>query len=256
MPASDARKAAIVTGGGRGIGRAISLRMAKEGPVIIVGRTGADLAATAREIEAAGGTAASVAGDVRDPATAAAAVRTALSRGWKVRSLVCNAGIGTSGPTAEFAMDTWRDIFAVNVEGAMHFVQSCLPSMLDAGGGTICLMSSIAGLKGYAYAAAYCASKHALVGLARSLAREYGSRGIAAVPICPGFVEGDMTDRTVRGVMARRGVSEDEARARVAKASPQRRILPPEEVAEAVAFACAGAVPSLSGNPLTLSGGE
>lgn len=251
-----ASSATIVTGGGRGIGRAVSLRMAKDGPVILVGRTGADLSSAAASIVAAGGAAAWVAGDVRDEATATDAVRAAAERGWSVRNLVCNAGIGKSGPSAEFPMDLWREIFAVNVEGAMHFIQACLPPMLSSGGGTICLMSSVAGLKGYAYTAAYCASKHALVGLARSLAQEYGKRGVAVVPVCPGFVEGDMTDRTIRGVMERRGMSEEEARERVARANPQRRILAPEEVAEAVAFACSGSAGSLSGSPLVMSGGE
>ncbi|HTM68838.1 MAG TPA: SDR family oxidoreductase [Candidatus Binatia bacterium] len=248
--------ATIVTGGGRGIGRAVALRMAAEGPVVIVGRTAADLASAAEAIAAAGGDVAVVQGDVRDPGTAAAAVEAARSRGWTVRALVCNAGIGRSGPTATFPMDLWREIFAVNVEGAMQFVQACLPSMVEQGGGTIVLMASIAGLNGYAYTAAYAASKHALVGLARSLAQEYGKAGIVAVPVCPGFVESEMTERTVRGVMERRGVTEAEARERVARANPQRRILPPEEVAEAVAFVCSGKAPSLGGNPLVLSGGE
>ncbi|HTK04845.1 MAG TPA: SDR family oxidoreductase [Candidatus Eisenbacteria bacterium] len=248
--------ATIVTGGGRGIGRAVSLRLAAAGPVIVVGRTEKDLASTVAAIAAAGGRADMVAGDVRDPAVARAAVAKADALGWTVRNLVCNAGIGRSGPTATFDMALWREIFAVNVEGAMHFVQACLPRMLAARGGTICLMSSIAGLKGYACTAAYAASKHALVGLARSLGQEHGKHGITVVPICPGFVEGEMTDRTVAGIMERRGIGEDEARQRVAAVNPQRRIIPPEEVAEAVAFVCSGKVPSLGGDPLVMSGGE
>lgn len=248
--------ATIVTGGGRGIGRAVSLRMAEDGPVIVVGRTGSDLADAVAAIAAAGGRADLVEGDVRDAAVAEAAVAKAAGHGWTVRNLVCNAGIGRSGPTESFDMALWREIFAVNVEGTMHFVQACLPGMLAAGGGNVCLMSSIAGLKGYAYTAAYAASKHALVGLARSLAQEHGKHGIVAVPICPGFVEGEMTDRTIAGVIERRGIGEDEARRRVAAANPQRRIIPPAEVAEAVAFVCSGKSPSLSGNPLVLSGGE
>lgn len=246
----------IITGGGRGIGRAVALRLAKETAVVIVGRTEADLAATAQAIKASGGSAAYVVGDVRDPGTAVAAVAEAATGGRTIRNLVCNAGIGKSGATESFDMTLWREIFEVNVEGAMRFVQACLPPMLAAGRGTICFMSSIAGIKGYSRSAAYCASKHALVGLARALAQEHGKRGIVAVPVCPGFVEGEMTDRTVRGLMERRGIGEKEAREKVAAANPQRRILMPEEVAEAIAFACSGAVPSLNGNPLVLSGGE
>ena len=252
----EKRSATIVTGGGRGIGRAISLRMAREGAVVFVGRTEADLSSVAAEITAAGSEAGFVVGDVRDPATAASAVKVVAERGWQLRSLVCNAGIGRSGATESFDMAAWRDIFAVNVEGAMHFVQACLPTMLGVGQGTICLMSSIAGLKGYSHTAAYAASKHALVGLARSLAQEYGKRGIVAVPVCPGFVEGEMTDRTIRGLMDRRGIGDPEPPARIAPTNPQRRILPPDDIADAVAFVCSRAVPSLSGNPLVLSGGE
>ena len=128
--------------------------------------------------------------------------------------------------------------------------------MLQARHGVICLISSISGVKGYAYTAAYTASKHALVGLAKSLAQEYGRQGIVIVPICPGFVASEMTTRTIRGVMKRHGLSEEAAEQRVVRANPQRRIIPAEEVAEMVAFVCSGKVPSLSGNPLLLSGGE
>ena len=251
-----AEQATIITGGGRGIGRAVALRMAKEGPVVVVGRTAADLDAVVGAIEADGGRALAVPGDVREASTAKAAVAAAHGRGWTVAKLVCNAGIGRAGPTETYPMETWREIFAVNVEGAMHFTQACLPGMLEAKRGAIVLMASIAGLKGYGHTAAYSASKHALVGLARSLAHEHGKHGIVAVAVCPGFVESEMTDRTIRGVMERRGITEAEARERVAAASPQHRILPPEEVAEAVAFVCGGKVPSLSGSPLVLSGGE
>ncbi len=245
----------VITGGGRGIGRAVALRMALETAVIVVGRIEADLLSACAEIAAAGGQAVHVVGDVRDRETAQRAVALARAKGWTVRNLVCNAGIGKSGPFETFDPTLWQEILDVNLNGAFHFCQACLPEML-ADGGTICLMSSIAGLKGYAHDAAYDASKHALVGLARSLAQEFGKRGISVVPICPGFVEGHMTERTVRGVMTRRGMTHEEATARVAHANPQRRIIPEAEIAEAVAFVCSGKVPSLSGNPLVLSGGE
>ena len=128
--------------------------------------------------------------------------------------------------------------------------------MLEQQHGAICLMSSLAGVKGVAYDAAYTSAKHALVGLAKSLALEYGKKGIVAVPICPGFVAGEMTDRTIRGIMRRQGVSEVEATKKVADASPQKRIMPAEEVAEAVALVCSGTIPALSGQPMILGGGR
>src|SRR5207245_2801127 len=102
--------------------------------------------------------------------------------------------------------------------------------------------------------AAYTASKHALVGLARSLALEYGKHGIVIVPLCPGFVESQMTDRAVSGLMKRQGLSHDEARQRIASTSPQRRILPAAELADVVALICSGAIAAVSGNPLVLGG--
>ncbi len=250
------KSATIVTGGGRGIGRAIAKRMARECGAILVGRTEEDLRSAVAEIETGGSEATYVVGDVRDTAVAAQAVAAAEKRGWEVRNLVCNAGIGKGGPTETFDPELWKTIMDVNVNGAFNFVRACLPGMLKRGRGNIVLMSSMAGLKGNSRIAAYNASKHALVGFARSLAVEHGKRGIVAVPICPGFVAGEMTDRTIHGMAERRGLTEEEARDRVARQNPQHRIMPPEEVAEAVAFVCSGLVPSLSGSPLVLGGGE
>ena len=254
MISSDAL-ASIVTGGGRGIGRAITLRLAREGPVVAVGRDAENLESVCREAQASGGIAVPCAGDVADPATAARAVEiVAAQRGWKLANLICNAGIGKGGPTHEFDPARWREIFDTNVHGSFYFVRACLPAMIERGAGTICLMSSVAGLKGVACDAAYTASKHALVGLARSLALEYGKRGIVIVPLCPGFVESEMTDRAIHGLMKRQALSEADARAKIAATSPQRRILPAAELADVIALICSGAIGAASGNPLILGG--
>jgi NAD(P)-dependent dehydrogenase (short-subunit alcohol dehydrogenase family) len=179
-------------------------------------------------------------GDVSDSATAGHAVAAARQRGWEVGHLVCNAGIGKSGPTETFDPQTWKRIFDVNVHGCFHFVQACLPGMLQRGAGTISIMSSLAGVQGVPYDAAYTASKHALVGFARSLAREYGKRGIVVAALCPSFVESDMTRRTIRGVMQRHGIPEQQAEQRVAQKTPAKRILPAEEIAEVIARIGAG----------------
>ncbi len=250
----NAPSVSIVTGGGRGIGRAVTLRLARIGPVIAVGRDPGHLHSVCKEVADAGGIAEPCPGDVGDPATAQQARDLALNRGWAVANLVCNAGIGKGGPTHEFDPAMWRSIFDTNVHGSFYFVRACLPAMLARGRGTICLISSIAGIKGVAFDAAYTASKHALVGLARSLALEYGKRGIVAVPLCPGYVESDMTDRSIRGLMKRQGLNEEEARRRIASTSPTGRILPAEELAEVVALICSGAIASVSGNPLILGG--
>ena len=246
----------IITGGGRGIGRAIALRLAKDTNIIVVGRTEKDLISICAEIGKKGGQADYLVGDVSDPKTAGKALAFLKEKSWEVKNLICNAGIAKGGKTETFDKKLWREMFDVNVHGNFYFVQAVLPEMLKNKNGTICLMSSIAGVKGYKNIAAYTATKHALVGFARSLALEYGKHGIVTVPICPSFVETEMTLRTVHGLMERHGISESDARRRVADTTPQKRIMPPEEVAEAVAFVCSGKVPSLSGNPLILSGGE
>src|SRR5262249_46828311 len=150
--------------------------------------------------------------------------------------------------------------FEVNVHGCFYFVQACLPEMLARGAGTITIMSSLAGVRGVAYDSAYTATKHALVGLARSVALEYARRGIVTAALCPGFVMGEMTQRTVRGVMRRRGLSEAEAERLVASKCPAGRILSPEEVAEAIAMVGEGrldeadALARLGGYPLIRAG--
>jgi NAD(P)-dependent dehydrogenase (short-subunit alcohol dehydrogenase family) len=244
----------IVTGGGRGIGQAIARRLSKLGPVVIVGRTANHLNAICSEINASSGVAVPCAGDIANPDTARSAIALAQSRGWFVRHLVCNAGIGKGGPTAEFDPEQWRRIFDVNVHGSFYFVQACAPAMVARGEGTLCFMSSLAGVKGVAFDAAYTASKHALVGLASSLALEYGKQGIVSVALCPGFIESDMTRRTIAGLVRRQGITEQEAERKVAATHPLRRIMPPEEIAEVVALICTGTLASLSGNPLILGG--
>jgi len=245
--------AAIITGGGRGIGRAITLRLARDRPVVVVGRTLCDLESICAEVSRCGGLAIPCAGDITDVETAVNAVNLIGSRGWSVGHLICNAGIGKSGPTDSFVFDEWRRIFDVNVHGCFHFVQACLPQMLERGAGTICIMSSMAGVAGVPFDAAYTASKHALVGFARSLALEFGKRGIIVAALCPSFVEGDMTRRTIRGVMRRRGLSEEEAEQRVAQKSPAKRILPANEIAETVALLTTGDV--LGASALAAGGG-
>jgi meso-butanediol dehydrogenase/(S,S)-butanediol dehydrogenase/diacetyl reductase len=235
-----AQPAALVTGGGRGIGRAITLRLARESPVVVVGRTIAELDSACAEAHHSGGQAVPCVGDVADPATATAALDLVRSHEWVVRHLVCNAGMGKSGATADFDPELWRRIFEVNVHGSFYLVRACLPEMLAQGTGAITIVSSLAGVAGVAYDAAYSASKHALVGLARSLALEYRKRGLTVAALCPSFVESDMTRRTVRGVMQRHGLSEGEATRRVADRCPAKRILPAKEVAEAVALLGAG----------------
>ncbi len=248
--------ATIITGGSSGIGRAIAFRMVKEGNVLVVGLTESKLQSMCHQLNDIGIKAAYIRGDVADEETAARALRLVEINKWTVKNLVCNAGIGKSGPIEKYGSEMWRRVFDVNVHGAFYFVKQFLPGMLDRKSGNIILMSSTAGLRGFKYVSAYTATKHALVGFAKSIAQEHGKRGIVAVPFCPGYVDTEMTTRTIRGLMERNKISEEEARVKIAKINPQDRIIPPEEIAEMAAFVCSGKVPSLSGWPLSLSGGE
>src|SRR5262249_39245287 len=180
----------------------------------------------------------------------------AREHGWAIRNLICNAGIGRGGNTHAFKLSDWLEVFDTNVHGSFYFVRACLPAMLQERQGVIVLMSSTAGVKGIKRDAAYTASKHALVGLARALAKEYGKYRIDIVSVCPGFVKSPMTDRVIQGMVRPQGILQAEAEERVANVNPQGRILPAEEVAEMVAFVCSRRVRSLNGNPLILSGGE
>lgn len=246
----------IVTGGGQGIGRAIARRMAEDSNVLVVGLDQEKLKSVCLDLHNLGLNADFVAGDVADENTAERVASHLKQNNWSVKNLICNAGIGKSGAVDSYGSEMWRRVFDVNVHGAFYFVKKFLPGMLERKSGNIILMSSTAGLRGFKYVAAYTASKHALVGFAKSLAQEYGKRGIVTVPFCPGYVDTEMTTRTIRGLMERQKISEEEARAKIAKINPQDRIIPPEEIAEMVAFVCSGKVPSLSGWPLSLSGGE
>lgn len=250
------RKATIVTGASRGIGRAIALRVARDTAVVCVGTDEAKLAEVVAAIRKTGGRADFVVGDVADPATADSAVACVKKNRWALANLVCNAGIGKGGAAHTFDKNVWKRMFDVNVNGAFWFIQACLPEMIERKAGSICLINSVLGLKGYKYDTAYAASKHAQIGMAKSLAMEYAKHGITVVPICPSFVDTDMTAKTIAGLSRHRNISTEQAREIVVNANPQRRIIPPEEVAELVAFVLANRVPSLNGNPLVMSGGE
>lgn len=248
--------ATIVTGGGRGIGRAIAERMAAETAVLVVGRTEADLKSLCDLVVKAGGSADYLIGDVSQPETAEAAFAKLAAKGLTVQNLVCNAGIGTSSPAHKQDRQVWKDMFAVNVDGAMWFIQACLPGMIERKSGSICVISSVAGVKGIKYQTAYCATKHALVGMARAIALEVKKHNIRVVPICPSFVESEMTDRVIANLVKFQGLTPEAARKKIEDTNPQKRIIPASEVADKVALVCAGLLPEFNGEPLMMTGAE
>lgn len=242
----------IITGASRGIGRAIADHdFFKDKRRVLISKGN-----SLKINELANQNTRLLCQDVGEPETAKTAVQFANQLGEPVDTLICSAGIGKSGPTEDFSLDEWHNIMRTNIDGCFNFIREVLPDMLTAKHGTIILISSIAGIHGYGRNAAYTASKHAIVGLAKSIAKEHAKRGIVCVPICPSFVDTDMTDRTINGLVRHRGLDPDGARDLVASKNPQNRIIPASEIAEMVAFICSGKCPSLNGNPIILSGGE
>jgi len=207
----------IVTGAGRGAGRAIALALAGRGArVVLAARSRDDLERVAGEIRALGGEAEVVAGDVREEATAAALAARALEAYGRIDALVNNAGIGGYGPVETLTLETWRAVLDTNLTGAFLCSRAVLPAMRRQGSGHIIMMNSGAGKQGYANMAAYSASKFGLLGLAQALAQEVGDDGVKVCTITPGSILTEFAGRS--------------------GPRPGAKYLLPEDVAEAVVF--------------------
>lgn len=233
---------ALVTGGGSGIGAACAAALSASGArVTVMGRREAPL----RDVVARGDAAALLIGDVTAPP---ALPRAAI--------LVNAAGVAESAPFLKSDAALFDRMWHVNVMGAVHVTQALLPAMLDAGFGRIVHIASTAGLKGYAYVGAYAAAKHGLVGLTRALAQEVATKGVTVNAVCPGFTDTDIVAESVARIVAKTGRSEAEARAELAKHNPQKRLVRPEEVAQAVLMLCAPGAAAINGQAIAVDGGE
>ena len=217
-------KHAFVTGASRGIGAAIAATLEDAGAVV-----------TRSARQARDGV---LACDVCDAAAVATAMTQAEQRHGAIDILINNAGVGRSAKFLNTDAAMLDEMLDINLKGAWHCSQRALPAMIKAGWGRIVNIASLAGLNGYTYTSAYCVSKHAVVGLARSLAAEYGGKGIAVAAICPGYTDSDMLAETVANMAGQIGISTEEARARVAALNPDGRIIAPSEVADAVLALC------------------
>ncbi|MEA3063291.1 MAG: hypothetical protein QOJ94_3072 [Sphingomonadales bacterium] len=240
---------AFITGGGTGIGAAIARALGAEGArLTLVGRRREPLEEVAEQlcVPAKAGTQPApelllsrehvlvAPADVTDRAQVDRAFALARAAQGPITLLVNNAGAAKGVPFATVTPDLWRDMLAVNLDAVFHCCQAALPDLLAAERGRIVTVASMAGLYGFAYASPYIAAKHGAVGLTRALAAEYAGTNMRVNAVCPGFVDTDMTVRSVATITARTGRSEDEARAELARLNPSGRLIAPEEVAEAV----------------------
>jgi len=244
---------AVVTGGGRGIGAAIARALIAAGVhVTLMGRDEGRLAATHAEL----GALQTVAVDVTDEAAVATAFATAVARGGPVDVLVNNAGVAASAPFERTGLDMLERMVAVNLTGTFLCCRAVLPAMRERGWGRIVNVASTAGLKGYAYVSAYCAAKHGVIGLTRSLALETARDGITVNAVCPGYTDTDMTRQTLETIRTKTGRDHEQAHAELVRHNPQGRLVDPHEVAEAVAWLCAHGSGAVTGQAIAVAGGE
>ena len=240
-------KVALITGGGRGIGRAIALTFAKHGArVAVAARTREQVESVAEET---GGIA--LVCDVSNPDQVAG-----IFADIKPDILVNNAGIAESATFVNTTDELWQRHLAINLSGTFYCTRAALPAMLERGWGRIINIASIAAKTGAPYIAAYAASKHGVLGLTRSLAMEVASRGITVNAICPGYVDTEMTSRGVEKITAKTGRSAEEALEALKKMSPQHRLTTPEEVAALALLLASEEGRGINGQGINIDGGS
>ena len=238
-------KRALVTGGGTGVGAAVARALAEEGAeVVICGRRAAPLDAVA------GGRIRAATCDVTDEG----ALSDLVEAHGPFDIVIANAGASESAPFVRTSLQSFERMLRVNLTGTFLTFRSALRTMPE--GGRLIAIASTAGLKGYAYVAPYAAAKHGVVGLVRSVALEYARKGITANAICPGFLDTEMTERSIANIVETTGRSPEEARASLEGTNPMRRLVPPGDVARAVLWLCGPGSEMVTGQAISVSGGE
>ncbi len=252
-----------ITGAGRGIGAAIAHAFAREGAALsLSGRNLQTLESQAAELRKAfpGVKLHLSVMDLSDPASVDAAHRANHAALGPVTVLVNNAGQALSQPFAKTDLQLWQQMLNVNLTGTYLCIQAALPDLLaeSAKGHTarIVNIASTAGLKGFAYVSAYAAAKHGVIGLTRSLALELARKGVTVNAVCPGFTETDIVRESLANIVAKTGQTEAQARDALVAHNPQKKMIQPYEVAQAVMWLCSEAAASVNGQSIAVDGGE
>ena len=246
----------VVTGASRGIGSTIAASMTSRGAqVSLLGRSAENLHAVSKALGGAG-VAAPIPTDVTDAASVTAAFARAREHFGPVHILVNNAGQAASAKFTNTDQALWDRIMAVNVTGTYLCTRQAVPDMLQVGFGRIVNVASIAGLRGAPYICAYVASKHAVIGMTRSLALEFANKNITVNAVCPGYTDTDIVREAIANIVNKTGRSEAEALASLVATNPQRRLITPEEVAHTVTWLCSPGAESITGQSIVVAGGE
>ncbi|MGE5176297.1 MAG: SDR family NAD(P)-dependent oxidoreductase [Hyphomicrobiales bacterium] len=249
-------RGAVVTGAGRGIGAAAAFALAHAGArVVVAARTASEIERIAGEIESRGGSAWAVAADVAVEADVRRLGVEARRTVGAVDLLVNAAGAAGSAPLHRVTLDDWNELLGANATSVFLCTREFAPEMASRGFGRVVAIASIAGLAGGRYIAAYAASKHAVIGLVRSVAAELGDRGVTVNAVCPGYVDSPMTERTLANVESRTGLSREAALAAVLGTTGQTRLVTVEEVAAEVVRLCGAAAAGVNGDAIVLNPG-
>jgi 3-hydroxybutyrate dehydrogenase len=248
-------KTALVTGASRGIGRAIALELAGSGAnVIVTARSTTELEQLQLELQNLGVKALAMPCDVLGDASLKELISRATAFGG-VDILVNNAGITQGVKFVDTSLELWQKIQRINVDAAMRLMQLTLEPMAQKKWGRVINIASIAAKHGLRYSAAYNASKHALLGLTRSVALDYAKTGVTVNAVCPGWVSTEMVEQTVQNIMQKTGRSREEAVSSLVKDVPMARMVTPEEVAALVVFLASNQAAAITGQGLNIDGG-